>query len=277
MPVREAAVEMRTKLFLALPGLRWLLWLWLMAATCNAFYLPGLVPITYCEDGHPNLRCQSSIQVYADKFYSVENVLNYDYESFDFCQDSWKKTPSETLGKILSGERIISCPYKFSFNKEETCRKVCVKSYAPENEDQMNKLAFLKNGIKQNYYHHWVIDNTRVIWCYDMEDEHSCESGFPIGCFNTPSGQLKGPCLINSEFSKNSLYLFNHFDITIKYHMESVATGNVAKLVSSRVDPKSYKHLDESHLTCNEPPLEIPEDNTENLNVVYTYSIKFEA
>lgn len=39
----------------------------------------------------------------------------------------------------------------------------------------------------------------------------------------------------------------------------------------------SYKHLDENHLTCNEPPLEIPEDNTENLNVVYTYSVKFEA
>uniref|UniRef100_A0A8C8U6I0 Transmembrane 9 superfamily member n=1 Tax=Peromyscus maniculatus bairdii TaxID=230844 RepID=A0A8C8U6I0_PERMB len=278
MPVPEAAVKMGTKLCLAVPGLRWLLRLWLLFATCEAFYFPGLVPITYCEESHPNSRCQSSIQVYADKFYSVETILSYDYDSFDFCQDSLKKTPSETLGKILSGEEIVSCPYKFSFNKEETCRKVCVKSYAPENEDQMNKLAFLKGGIRQNYYHHWVIGNTHVIWCYDMEDgEHYCESGFPIGCFNAPSGQLKGPCLINPEFNKNnSLYLFNHFDITITYHMEDDTTRNVAKLISSRVDPKSYKHLDENHLTCNEPPLEIPEDNTENLNVVYTYSVKFE-
>ncbi|KAL6040400.1 hypothetical protein STEG23_015181 [Scotinomys teguina] len=225
-----------------------------------------------------SIKAQLSIQVYADKFYSVETILSYDYDSFDFCQDSLKKTPSETLGKMLSGQQTVSCPYKFSFNKEEICRKVCVKYYAPHNEDQMNKLAFLKEGIKNNYYHHWVIDDTRVIWCYDMEDgEHYCELGCPIGCFNTPSGQLKGSCLTNPEFNKNnSLYLFNHFDITITYDMENDTTRNGARLISSRVDPKSYNHLDENHLTCNEPPLEIPEDNRENLNVIYTYSVKFE-
>ncbi|CAH6780155.1 Gm364 [Phodopus roborovskii] len=268
-----------TKLCLGLPGLRLLLCLWLFATTsCEAFYFPGLIPTTYCEEGHPNPHCLSSIQVYADKLYSLETVVSYDYDSFDFCKDTLKRTPSETLAKILSGEQIISSPYKFSFNKEETCRKVCVKSYAPENEDQMNKLAFLKGGIKQNYYHRWVIDNTRMIWCYDTEGgEHYCILGFPIGCFNNLSGQLKGSCLPNNpEFSKNNtLYLFNHVDITITYHMESDTTRNIAKLVSSRVEPKSYKHTDENHLTCSGPPLEIPED-ADNLNVVYTYSVKFE-
>ncbi|XP_034342263.1 transmembrane 9 superfamily member 2-like [Arvicanthis niloticus] len=259
-------------------GLKWQLLLCFLATTCEAFFFPGLVPITYCEEGNPNSYCKSSIQVYADKLYSVETVMFYDYDSFDFCQDSLKRTPSETLGQILSGEQITSCPYKFSFNKEETCRKVCVKSYAPDNEDEMSKLAFLKRGIKQDYNHHWVIDNTQVIWCYDTEDgEHHCISGFPIGCFNAPSNQVKGPCLINPEFNKNnSLYLFNHLDITITYHIESDTNSQVAKVISSRVDPKSYKHSDEDHITCNEPPMEIPEENTENLKIVYTYSVKFE-
>uniref|UniRef100_A0A8C2LGC9 Transmembrane 9 superfamily member n=1 Tax=Cricetulus griseus TaxID=10029 RepID=A0A8C2LGC9_CRIGR len=272
-----AGFPLGTKRCLALPGLKWLLWFWLLAATSEAFYFPGLHPITHCEEGHPNSHCLPSIQVYADKLYSVENMATYDYDSFDFCQDALKKSPSENLGKIISGEQTMSCPYKFSFNKEETCRKVCVKSYAPEDEDQMRRLAFLKGGIKQNYYHRWVIDSTRVIWCYDKEDKSPyCTLGFPIGCFKDPNSQLKIPCLNNSEFKNNSLYLFNHVDITITYHMESDTTGNVAKLISSRVEPKSYKHTDENHLTCNEPPLEIPEDE-DYFSVIYTYSVKFEA
>ncbi|XP_052026311.1 transmembrane 9 superfamily member 2-like [Apodemus sylvaticus] len=277
MGFRGRDCDMETKLC---PGLYWLkcqLLLFFLVTTCEAFFFPGLVPITYCEEGHSNSYCKSSIQVYADKLYSVETVMFYDYDSFDFCQDSLKRTPSETLGQILSGEQVTSCPYKFSFKKEETCRKVCVKSYDPDNEDEMNKLAFLKRAIKQNYHHHWVIDNTGIIWCYDTEDkEHHCVSGFPIGCFNVPSDEVRGSCLINPEFNKNnSLYLFNHLDITITYHVES-DTSKVAKLISSRIDPKSYKHSDEDHLTCNEPPMEIPEEDTEILTVVYTYSVKFE-
>lgn len=32
-----------------------------------------------------------------------------------------------------------------------------------------------------------------------------------------------------------------------------------------------------NHLTCNEPPLEITEEDTNNFIMVYTYSVKFEA
>ncbi|XP_060230658.1 transmembrane 9 superfamily member 2-like [Meriones unguiculatus] len=256
----------------------WWLWLWHLAAICDAFHFPGLAPIMYCEEDQPNSHCKSSIQVYSDKLYSVEMVNTHYYDSFDFCQDSLKKAPSDTLGQILSGERVTSCPYKFSFKKEETCRKVCAKFYAPRNKNSMNKLAFLKKGIKENYYHYWLVDNTLVVWCYDKEDgEHYCTSGFPIGCFNSPGSQLKGPCMINPNFNKNnSLYLFNHVDITITYHIKRDRTNNVMHLISSTVNPKSYKHSDEDHLTCNEPPLEIPEEITDNLTVVYTYSVKFE-
>lgn len=39
----------------------------------------------------------------------------------------------------------------------------------------------------------------------------------------------------------------------------------------------SYKHTDENHVTCNEPPLEITEEDRNNFNMVYTYSVKFGA
>ncbi|XP_050997876.1 LOW QUALITY PROTEIN: transmembrane 9 superfamily member 2-like [Acomys russatus] len=264
--VSEAEVKMGlagrhlgTKVGLTLPGLRCWLRLRLLAANFAAFYFPGLVPITYCEEGSPNSYYKSSIQVYADKLYSMETVMTYDYDRFDFCQDSLKKTPSETLGQILFGEQVTICPYKGGMEKDN--------------------LMFTEESVKILAVSE-VIDNMQVIWCYDREGgEHYCTSGFLIGCFNTPSGQLKAINLVNlPTFSKNNtLYLFNHVDITITYYIERDTTRDVVKLISSRVDPKSYKHSEEDHLTCNEPPLEISEENADNLNVVYTYSVKFEA
>ncbi|ELW46928.1 Transmembrane 9 superfamily member 2 [Tupaia chinensis] len=77
-------------------------------------------------------------------------------------------------------------------------------------------------------------------------------------------------------YKKNTFYLFNHVDITITYHREDDTDQNIAKLVTARLDPKSYKHSDENHLTCDGPPMEIPKEYTDKLNVTYTYSVKFE-
>ncbi|XP_027632471.1 transmembrane 9 superfamily member 2 [Tupaia chinensis] len=134
----------------------------------------------------------SSIPLFVNRLDSVESVLPYEYNTFDFCQDPRKKRPSENLGQILFGERITSSPYK------------------PE------------------------------------------------------------------LYKKNTFYLFNHVDITITYHREDDTDQNIAKLVTARLDPKSYKHSDENHLTCDGPPMEIPKEYTDKLNVTYTYSVKFE-
>uniref|UniRef100_A0A8C0S360 Transmembrane 9 superfamily member n=1 Tax=Canis lupus familiaris TaxID=9615 RepID=A0A8C0S360_CANLF len=185
------------RLRLALPGLRWLLglglFLGLQAVRSEAFYLPGLAPVNFCEAAAgKNAACKSSIPLFVNRLDSAESVLPYEYNTFDFCQASGKRNPSENLGQVLFGERITSSPYKFSFNKTETCRKVCVKSYDTENDNHMRKLAFLKKGMQLNYQHH------------------------------------------------------------------------------------CYKHSDENNLTCSGPPMEISGENTEKLNITYTYSVRFE-
>ncbi|XP_006745102.1 transmembrane 9 superfamily member 2-like, partial [Leptonychotes weddellii] len=191
------------RLRLALPGLRWLLglglFLGLHATRSAAFYLPGLAPVNFCEAARETATCKSSIALFVNRLDSAESVLPYEYNTFDFCQDSGKKNPSENLGQVLFGERITSSPYKFSFNKTETCKKVCVKSYDRENEDHKKKLAFLKKGIQLNYQHHWIIDNMPVIWCHVIEDGKYCTPGFPIGCFITKSGIVKDACAIHNS------------------------------------------------------------------------------
>ncbi|KAI4545094.1 hypothetical protein MG293_005360 [Ovis ammon polii] len=225
-----------------------------------------------------NKEQKSSIELYVNRLDSVESVLPYEYNTFDFCHDFKKPSPSENLGQVLFGERITSSPYEFSFNKSETCVKVCMKSYDTAKEDQKKKLDFLKRGMQLNYQHHWIIDNMPVVWCRDINGGNKyCTTGFPIGCFVTQSGVSSDACFMHPEFNKtNTYYIFNHVDITITYHSENEVDWYVSKLVSARLEPKSYKHVDENHLTCNGTPMEIPGDYTDKLNITYTYSVKFE-
>ncbi|XP_070146766.1 transmembrane 9 superfamily member 2-like isoform X5 [Ovis canadensis] len=187
-----------------LPGLRGLLvlglTLGLQTASSNAFYLPGLAPVNFCEVKGETNYCQSSIELYVNRLDSVESVLPYEYNTFDFCHDFKKPSPSENLGQVLFGERITSSPYEFSFNKSETCVKVCMKSYDTAKEDQKKKLDFLKRGMQLNYQHHWIIDNMPVVWCRDINGGNKyCTTGFPIGCFVTQSGVSSDACFMHEN------------------------------------------------------------------------------
>ncbi|XP_069749650.1 transmembrane 9 superfamily member 2-like isoform X1 [Narcine bancroftii] len=243
-----------------------------------AFYLPGLAPVSFCQKGEETETCKSNIEVFVNRLDSVESVLPYEYDAFDFCQNETEKRPSENLGQVLFGERIESSPYKFTFDKPETCARICTKSYEPKDKASADKLSFIKKGILLNYQHHWIIDNMPVTWCYDVEDGLKfCNPGFPIGCFVTQDGRPKDACVINSEFNKkNTYYVFNHVDIFITYHKGANNEWEGARLVAAKLVPKSYNHVDSNHLNCDGPPMEIPaEDKDKKINIVYTYSVTF--
>ncbi|KAJ8281648.1 hypothetical protein COCON_G00041670 [Conger conger] len=246
---------------------------------CSGFYLPGLAPVSFCEgvkDSGDD--CQSLIQLFVNRLDSVESVLPYEYDVFDFCDDDQEKKSSENLGQVLFGERIESSPYKFSFMKPNKCQKVCAKSYDTSRKDDQEKLDFLKNGIQLNYQHHWIVDNMPVTWCYDVEDDQKyCNPGFPIGCYVTADGRVKDTCVINSQFNKrNTFYIFNHVDITITYHSGEGEGWRGSRLVAARLVPRSVKHGNAENPTCDGPPMELPGDLKGKLNLTYTYSITYE-
>ncbi|KAK1804055.1 hypothetical protein P4O66_020095 [Electrophorus voltai] len=245
----------------------------------SGFYLPGLAPVSFCEEDGKTSDCQNKIQLFVNRLDSVESVLPYEYDVFDFCKDEEEKRPSENLGQVLFGERIETSPYKFKFGKDVSCQKVCSKSYATSNQEDKAKLDFLKRGMELNYQHHWIVDNMPVTWCYQVEDgQQYCNPGFPIGCLVTHEGRPKDACIINAKFNKKSTYyLFNHVDITITYHSGDNENWRGARLVAARLEPQSIKHGDENSLSCEGSPMEIPVDFSTDLKVTYSYSIKFEA
>jgi len=44
-----------------------------------------------------------------------------------------------------------------------------------------------------------------VTWCYRADQGLFCSTGFPIGCYVTPSGKAKDACVINVSSKKNVL------------------------------------------------------------------------
>uniref|UniRef100_A0A1A8L0T3 Transmembrane 9 superfamily member n=2 Tax=Nothobranchius TaxID=28779 RepID=A0A1A8L0T3_9TELE len=247
--------------------------------SCSAFYLPGLAPVSFCEKVKDNEECETEIQLFVNRLDSVESVLPYEYDGFDFCKDEEEKRPSENLGQVLFGERIASSPYKFKFKSAATCQPVCTKTYKKDNKLDAAKLDFLKMGMQLNYQHHWIIDNMPVTWCYDVEDNQKyCNPGFPIGCLVTDDGIAKDACVINSEFNKKkTFYVFNHVDIKISYHSGESEGWTGDRLVAATLEPKSIKHPVDKPPSCdNGSPMEVPVDFKEDVSITYTYSVTFE-
>lgn len=267
----------------------------MLARSPSAFYLPGLAPVTYCkydtsDEDALKASCKKDILLFVNRLNSVESVIPYEYSSFDFCQNEEDdKNPSENLGQVVFGERIRPSPYKFPILQDQQCQKVCHKSYG-EDKDSKSKRRFLEKGIGQNYYHHWILDNMPVTWCYQVEqNQNYCAPGFPIGCFVSESGVAHDACVQSGRMKNpNTYYVFNHLDIIVKYHpnggtedwTQSIPPGVIAaRILSVKVQPKSVKHgnpKDKNPTCASSDPMGISSTD-KTVDIAYTYSITWEA
>ncbi|XP_074657551.1 transmembrane 9 superfamily member 2-like [Tubulanus polymorphus] len=267
-------------------------WLMLGAAAVNGFYLPGLAPVNYCAkevatavaSGSNKNNCKSEIKLFVNRLDSVESIIPYEYNKFDFCTSETIQTPVENLGQVVFGERIQSSPYQIEFLKAEKCKTLCTKEYKIGDAKSATSLAFIKKGILMNYQHHWIIDNMPVTWCYDVEgNQKYCSPGFPMGCFVTKDGKAKDACVTSSDFSKaDTYYVFNHVNIVIGYHPSTgqewaSPSGKSGRLISAKLEPKSIKHTKEGPEGCNAgtAPMAIDSKFSKNEKIKYTYSVSF--
>nr|CAB3267003.1 transmembrane 9 superfamily member 2-like [Phallusia mammillata] len=239
----------------------------LITLCCEAFYLPGLAPVSYCSNENDKT-CETNIPLLVNRLVSTESIIPYEYSAFDFCppEDEEAKSPSENLGQVLFGERIRPSPYKFTFKQDEVCKEVCPRKYSKKDDES---LKFLKYGMLFSYENRWIVDNMPIAWCYEtVENGKFCTPGFPIGCFVNDKGVQKDACAISDAFNqKDTYYVFNHVDITIVYH--ELADGT-ARLVKATLEPKSVAGPD-----CGGPPVAIPKDFKDEINFKYSYSVKF--
>uniref|UniRef100_A0A8D8UJQ7 Transmembrane 9 superfamily member n=1 Tax=Cacopsylla melanoneura TaxID=428564 RepID=A0A8D8UJQ7_9HEMI len=254
----------------------------------HSFYLPGLAPVNYCKAGDATSSCKSQIKLYVNRLNSLESIIPYEYHHFDFCTADGEEqdSPAENLGQVVFGERIRPSRYKLNFLQDQTCTPLCTKTYAPGNGDSTLKLALLKRGMDLNYYHHWIVDNMPVTWCYKTSDgERYCNTGFPMGCYKHPYYDFCSS-MIGSDFPSETYYMFNHVDIKISYHsgeQEEWGTsfqGNGGRIISVKIEPRSIQHADENNPVCTGAdlqPMAIPRTKLDKeLKITYTYSVVYE-
>ncbi|KAK3605598.1 hypothetical protein CHS0354_005902 [Potamilus streckersoni] len=249
----------------------------------QAFYLPGLAPVTYCKKGKFD-GCKSSIPVYVNRLNSIETVIPYEYDRFDFCTVDESHSPVENLGQVVFGERIRPSPYSVEFLEDVKCKIACEKEYKPGDAEKLN---FLKRAISLNYQHHWILDNMPLTWCYEVQSGGKyCSIGFSIGCYVTKEGRKKDSCTMNVDFSQPDMYyLFNHVDIIVGYHSGAKEDWGQSfgddggRIISIKVNPRSIdnKGLQVDKACAETKPLGIPGVNQkDNIKFSYTYSVLWE-
>lgn len=216
--------------------------------------------------------------------HSVESVLPYEYNHFDFCLAAGdEKSPSENLGQVVFGERIRPSPYKLNFLEPVTCNTVCEKAYeiSKGSENDIKKLRTLKKAMYLNYQQHWILDNLPVIWCYMTEDNRQfCSRGFPVGCFVNRFGIQKDVCKLFGFKEKSTFYVFNHFDLEITYRngineeWGSSFMEEGGRIINAKISVSSKKDGD----CTSKTPMTIsnaPERLKDDVRIKYTYSVKY--
>lgn len=241
-----------------------------------------MAPVSYCEKDKETETCKKALEIYVNRLNSKETVIPYEYDKFDLCtDDSQEHSPVENLGQVVFGERIRPSPYKLEFLKTENCKQVCEKKYTAKDKDSTQKLTFLKKGLGLNYHQHWILDNMPVTWCYQVEGQTQlvCERGFPLGCYVTKAGRRKDTCQLNPGMAqKNTFYLYNHVDITVRYHRnedDTKTTPTGANIIAARVTPRSIKY--NADCVASEELMAIPGDPLKDeLSIRYTYAVRWE-
>lgn len=259
----------------------------LAVGAAQGFYLPGLAPVNYCLKGvMDENKCQSSVPLYVNRLNSEESIIPYEYAHFDFCQATEKPdTIVENLGQVVFGERIQPSPYSIEFMKNQNCIKVCSKSYKTSDKEDKKKLNDLKRAMNLNYYHHWIVDNMPVTWCYQVDGGNVfCATGHPVGCFVDAGYRRKDACVMDARYKeRNTYYLFNHVDLNITYHSGdnenwgNAFSGAGGRILSVRVTLRSIKHNQGGGKEACESQevMGIPSDFKEDVTVTYTYSVMF--
>jgi len=271
---------------------RWTLFFLLcILSLSTGFYLPGLAPVTYCQNAEEG-KCRSEINLLVNRLNSEESVIPFEYDHFDFCSAGEDNAPSENLGQVVFGERIRASPYKISFKHDSgKCKTLCTRTYDAMNADSKKKLSQLRKGMGMNYQHHWIVDNMPVTWCYPVESgQKYCATGFPMGCYVDKNGNPKDACVISREYSnKDSYYIFNHVDIDISYHSGAfedwgkvLQTQPGGRIVSVKATPRSINHGsppptgDCDATLSNSNPLPIPSVLTSGqISITYSYTVTF--
>ena len=236
------------------------------ALPLEAFYLPGVSPISY-EEGAP-------VDLKVNRLTSTRTLLPLAYYQVPHCQPKEVVSFRENLGEVLRGDRIENSLYKLFMRTDDSCHFLCRVSDA---DGALNK--GFADRIAEEYRVHAIVDNLPAATVTYYEDSETHETlpvydrGYPLGF--TGAADIEGTV-------EGEQYLNNHLDIRILYHTGPAFVGS--RIVGFEVTPYSIKYdykkdvppEDASELKCPAQiegafqPLSV---STPTTDIVFTYSV----
>ncbi|XP_044724043.1 endomembrane protein 70 domain-containing protein [Hirsutella rhossiliensis] len=224
----------------------------------SAFYLPGVAPTSYKQGDRVPLYVNSVRPVAAPQDNRLHSVVSYDYyhPAFHFCQP--KGGPEyvpESLGSILSGDRLMTSPFELNMAKNETCKPLCKVNYV----EQMK--YFVYERIEEAYSLNWLVDG--------LPAGQQIQDDLTGTTFYSPGFQLGGFTLTDDE--EEEISFNNHYEIWIEYH-EVNGKENELRVVGAVVQPSSKKYTGKADCAEGHPPL-IVAANEADQEVQFSYSV----
>ena len=201
----------------------------------------------------------SELQIQAGALSSINGIIPFSYEKLKICDITKVVKAEDTLGEILTGEKIFNTGYLAKTGNNSLCEVLCYNQF---DQDSSN---LIKTLIKSNYFINWYLDKLPAgLISFNKETQATSIDyfkGIPLGYMD------------NDKY-----YIYNHLQFHILINEINDKKFNV---VGFNILPISINHNGEKEICAKESKLlldnfnVLPQALTEE-KVLFTYDIIFE-
>ena len=201
----------------------------------------------------------SELQIQAGALSSINGIIPFSYEKLKICDIKKITKAEDTLGEILTGEKIFSTEYLAKTGNDSFCETLCY------NEFDENSLKLIITLIKRKYFINWYLDKLPAgLLSFDVNKKASnidYFTGIPLG-----------------YIQNDQIYIYNHLQFHILINEVSKKKFNV---VGFNILPMSLSHNESSALCAKEGKnllknFDIQPQPLTGEKILFTYDVIFE-
>ena len=198
-------------------------------AEAAGFYLPGISPRDYFPG--------DEVWAKVNSLRSLSQLIPFDYYKGPFCKPAVVIANPQSLGEVITGDKVQTSLYSFNMLKNESCRLL---PCAPGADDLVrSNIKEFEKLINNGYRGYINIDNLpiynpgvpildgRCTGAVPVEQTYPFQRGYALGVHKNCIGET----LIN-----------NHIHFTIKYHTVLIDDKPMHRVVGLSAVPASVKH-----------------------------------
>ena len=201
----------------------------------------------------------SLLQIQAGALSSINGIIPFSYEKLKICDIKKVVKAEDTLGEILTGERIFNTGYMANMGNNSLCNVLCYNQFDEES------LNLAKTLINRNYFINWYLDKLPAgLIAYSKETNSTSVDYF----HGIPLGYIE-----NEKY-----YIYNHLQFHILINEINNKKFNI---VGFNILPLSLNHNGDKEICIKDAKSLLDNFNIQpqllsDGPILFTYDIIFE-